>query len=189
MLNSYIRFHKNKQADFIIKALIATGLLLLLGPVVLNVKGTMPITLQSLVVLLGSIAYGWRIGIISILIYIISGALGLPVFAGYNSGVDALLGPFGGFFFGFIAAVIICGFLAEKASFQKAIPAMMIWLLGHGIILLLGIVWLSAFDPEGWYVKLKSLIPGALIKSVVGALIIQIVIRFYTKEKREAFEE
>jgi len=164
---------------------------------VLNVKGTMPITLQSLVVLLGSIAYGWRIGIISILIYIISGALGLPVFAGYNSGVDALLGPFGGlllgpfggFFFGFIAAVIICGFLAEKASFQKAIPAMMIWLLGHGIILLLGIVWLSAFDPEGWYVKLKSLIPGALIKSVVGALIIQIVIRFYTKEKREAFEE
>lgn len=188
MLNRYLQLHKNTNIDFILKLAIATALLLLFGPVVLDIKGTIPITLQSLVVLLGAIAFGWRIGLIAVLIYIVSGSLGLPVFAGYSHGTAALLGPYGGFFFGFIAAAIISGFLAEKESFQKPIPAMMIWFLGHAIIILFGIIWIAQFDP-GWKGKLDAILPGAVIKSVLGALFIQLVIKFFTYEKKRAFEE
>ncbi len=189
MLNRYIKLHGNDSVDFILKLAISVALLLTLGPVMLDIKGTIPITLQSFVVLFTAIAFGWQIGSIATLIYIIAGVSGLPVFAGYTSDLDKLFGPFGGFFFGFIASAVICGFIAEKEGYQKPIPAMMLWFLGHAIILLLGIIWLSRFDPLGWKEKLESVIPGSVIKSVVGALIIQLVIKFYRREKKRAFEE
>lgn len=189
MLNRLLQLHENAQIDFLIKLIIATGMLLLLGPVVLDIKGTVPITLQSLLVLTGAIAFGWRVGIVSVLAYIIAGAAGLPVFAGYKGGAEALIGPYGGFFFGFVAAAVVCGFIAEKEGFQKAIPAMMIWFLGHAIIILLGIVWLARFDPLGWKNSLESIIPGAVVKSVFGALIIQLIVKFYNRHSKRAFEE
>jgi biotin transport system substrate-specific component len=189
MLNKYMRLHKDATADFILKLIVAIALLMLVAPVVLDIKGTVPITLQSMMVLLGAIAFGWKTGVIAVLVYIIAGAAGAPVFAGYSSGVDALLGPYGGFFFGFIASSIVCGYLAEMDRFHKAIPAMMVWLLGHGIILLLGVLWMANFDPDGWFDKLKSMLPGAVVKSLVGALIIQLIIKFYTRDSKRAFED
>lgn len=190
MLSRYIQFSSNISIDFLIKLVISTSLLLLSGPVVVDVKGVIPITLQSLSVLFGAIAFGWQIGLISVIIYIMAGLIGIPVFAGYSSGIEALTGPFGGFFFGFIAAAVLCGFLTEKEWFQRALPAILVWLIGHAVILLLGIVWLRRFDPEGWSEKLHSLITGAIIKSLAGALLIQLIIKFYTREKRgKAFED
>lgn len=189
MLNRYLSFNKNPQVDFIIKLAIATALLLLVGPVVLDIKGTVPITLQSLVVLIGAIAFGWRIGVIAVLIYIFAGALGLPVFAGYKGGADALMGPYGGFFFGFVAAAVITGFISEKEGFHKPIPAMMVWFLGHAVIILFGMIWIYRFDPLGWKEKLQAIVPGAVIKSVAGALILQLIVRFFTRDRKRAFEE
>jgi biotin transport system substrate-specific component len=186
MLNRYMRLHKDATADFILKLIIAIALLMLVAPLVLDIKGTVPITLQSLIVLLGAIAFGWKTGLIAVLVYIIAGA---PVFAGYSSGLDAIFGPYGGFFFGFIAAAIVCGFLAEQERFHKAIPAMMVWLFGHAIILFLGVMWMARFDPDGWFEKLKSMLPGAVVKSLVGALIIQLFIKFYTRDSKRAFED
>ncbi len=189
MLNRYLRLHTGVSVDFWLKTLLSTVLLVVLGPLVLDLKGMMPITIQTLLVLLGAIAFGWRIGTAATLIYIALGIAGLRVFANYSSGVDAIFGPFGGFFFGFIAATLVCGFLAEIPKFQKPIPAIMVWMLGHAIILLLGAIWLKQFDPLGWLEKMKVLIPGAIIKSLVGALIVQLIIRFYTREKKTAFED
>jgi len=49
--------------------------------------------------------------------------------------------------------------------------------LGHLIILFLGGFWLSQLDPLGWQEKLTSLLPGAIIKSAFGAMIIQLIVR------------
>ncbi|HEY8403758.1 MAG TPA: biotin transporter BioY [Flavobacteriales bacterium] len=189
MLNKYMRLHQDATTDFILKLLVSIALLMLLAPMVLDVKGIVPITLQSLMVLFGAIAFGWKTGLIAVVVYIAAGAAGVPVFAGYTSGVNAVFGPFGGFFFGFLAAAIISGYLAELERFQKAIPAMMVWILGHGIILLLGVLWMSRFDPDGWYEKLKMMVPGAIVKSLIGALIIQLIIKFYTRDGKRAFED
>jgi biotin transport system substrate-specific component len=183
MLNNVIRFHKSVLIDSIVKWLIALGLLVSLGPVVIDIKGEMPITLQSFVVLLGAMAFGWRIGTAAVVAYILAGGMGFPVFAGHHAGWGIIIGQHGGFFFGFIAASLVCGYLAETDMFSKALPSILNWVLGHIIILLLGGFWLSQLDPMGWQEKVSSLLPGAIIKSAFGAMIIQLVVRF-TKGKR-----
>jgi biotin transport system substrate-specific component len=183
MLKSIIRFHSSGLIDGIIKWLIALGLQIALGPVVIDIQGEMPITLQSFVVLLGAIAFGWRIGTAAVVAYIVAGGLGFPVFAGHHAGWGIIVGQHGGFFFGFIAASLICGYLAETEMFSKALPSILNWVLGHLIILLLGGLWLSQLDPMGWQEKLISLLPGAIIKSAFGALLLQLVIRFMKGRK------
>lgn len=178
MLKSILRFHKSVVIDSIIKWLIALGLLVALGPVVIDIKGEMPITLQSFVVLLGAMAFGWRIGTIAVVAYILAGGMGFPVFAGHHAGWGIIIGQHGGFFHGFIAASLICGYLAETEMFSKALPSILNWVLGHIIILLFGGIWLAQLDPMGWQEKLTSLLPGAIIKSAFGAMIIQLIIRF-----------
>jgi biotin transport system substrate-specific component len=183
MLQSIIRFHPSGLIDGIIKWLIALGLQIAFGPVVIDVQGEMPITLQSFVVLLGAIAFGWRIGTAAVVTYIVAGGLGFPVFAGHHAGWGIIVGQHGGFFFGFIAASLICGYLAETEMFSKALPSILNWVLGHLLILLLGGLWLSQLDPMGWQEKLTSLLPGAIIKSAFGALLLQLVIRFMKGRK------
>jgi biotin transport system substrate-specific component len=177
MLNNLIHFHKSTFIDAIIKWLIVLGLQISLGPVILDVKGEMPITLQSLVILFGAMAFGWRIGATAVTTYIIAGGLGFPVFAGHHAGWGNIIGQHGGFFFGFIAAALVCGYLAETPMFNKALPSILNWVLGHLIILLLGGLWLAQLDPSGWQEKLTSLLPGAIIKSAFGALFIQLIAR------------
>jgi biotin transport system substrate-specific component len=183
MLNNILHFHKIHWVDAVIKWLIILGLQVSLGPVIIDIKGEMPITLQSFVVLLGAMAFGWRIGTASVVTYILAGGMGFPVFAGHHAGWGIIIGQHGGFFFGFIAASLICGYLAETPMFSKALPSILNWVLGHIIILLLGGFWLSQLDPMGWQEKLSSLLPGAIIKSAFGAMLIQLVVRFMRGKK------
>ena len=184
MLNNVIRFHKSVLIDSIVKWLLALGLLVSLGPIVIDIKGEMPITLQSFVVLLGAMAFGWRIGTAAVVAYILAGGMGFPVFAGHHAGWGIIIGQHGGFFFGFIAASLVCGYLAETDMLSKALPSILNWVLGHIIILLLGGFWLSQLDPMGWQEKVSSLLPGAIIKSAFGAMIIQLVVRFMKGKRR-----
>ena len=68
-----------------------------------------PITLQTIFVMLAGLVLGSRLGTISIVAYIILGAIGLPVFAGFKGGIGILFGPTGGFIFSFIIAVYFIG--------------------------------------------------------------------------------
>lgn len=163
------------------------GLLYGVAPIVLDIKGETPITLQSLVILFVSISFGWRVGLPAVLVYILSGSLGLPVFAGYKSGVTALMGPYGGFFFGFLAAATVCGYTSELSAFRKTLPAILNWFLGHALILLFGAIWLMRLFPDGWQQVITDVLPGAIIKSITGALIVQLIIRFFNKKNETAF--
>ena len=183
MLQSILRFHRTTWVDAAIKWLIALGLQVSLGPVIIAIKGDMPITLQSFVLLFGAIAFGWRIGTAAVITYIVAGGIGFPVFAGHHAGWGIIIGQHGGFFFGFIAASLVCGYLAETPMFSKALPSILNWVLGHLIVLLLGGFWLSQLDPLGWQEKLSSLLPGAIIKSAFGAMTIQLIARFMKGRK------
>ena len=73
-------------------------------------------TLQTLVVLLIGGAYGWRLGVTTVIAYLATGAAGLPVFAGPDGGLAPLVGPTAGYLFGFVAAAFITGWLSESAN-------------------------------------------------------------------------
>jgi biotin transport system substrate-specific component len=71
-----------------------------------------PVTMQTLVVLVLGVAYGWRLGVATMALYLVEGAIGLPVFAGgwsEGAGFHNLYGPTAGYLFGFVVAAGICG--------------------------------------------------------------------------------
>ncbi len=139
-----------------------------------------PISLQSLVVLLIAYFLGKADGMIVILAYLILGALGLPVFADGNSGVSVLMGNSAGYLFGFLMAVIILEsvFHAWKYSFVKICMYMTI---GTAIILLSGgLRLLLVYDPATtWKHGIQPFLAGGFIKILVGS-----TVAFYLKSHR-----
>src|SRR3954468_9759565 len=73
-----------------------------------------PMTLQTLVVLMIGAAYGWRLGVAAVLAYLAEGAIGLPVFAGPVGGLAPLVGPTAGYLCGFVLAALATGWLSQR---------------------------------------------------------------------------
>lgn len=78
--------------------------------------GLVPFTLQTLVIPLVALVVGSRKSVISVLIYLLLGLIGLPVFANFNAGLSALLGPTGGFILSFIFMAYIIGKTSDKTN-------------------------------------------------------------------------
>jgi len=102
-----------------------------------------PMTMQTFVVLLLGIAYGPRLGFITGALYLVEGALGLPVFA-KGAGMAYLMGPTGGYLFGFVVAMGICGLLAKRGWSQTVLGMLGVMLVGQILILAPGVLWLGA---------------------------------------------
>lgn len=83
--------------------------------------GPVPITLQVLFVFLAGAMLGSRWGTISMIVYVLLGIVGLPVFAGGASGIGVLFGPTGGYLIGFVIAAFIIGLLADRRG-TSSIP-------------------------------------------------------------------
>ena len=134
-----------------------------------------PITLQTLFVLLSGAVLGRRLGAISQAGYIILGSLGLPIFAGATGGVLYLLGPTGGYLIGFIAASYVVGgmiSIKKELTFGWTILAM---LTGMAVVYLLGAGWLSFVTKSNFsqtfVLGVLPFIPGAVLKLLAGAFI------------------
>lgn len=107
-----------------------------------------PLTGQTLGVLLAGGWLGWRRGAASLSLYVGAGAAGLPVFAGGAFGAHILLGPTGGYLLGFVVAAAIAGFLAER-GFLRTFPIAVFAVFVASIpIHAFGLLWLSRFVPS-----------------------------------------
>jgi biotin transport system substrate-specific component len=103
--------------------------------------GSVPFTLQVYVVLLAGMVLGARLGVLSVLAYLILGLLA-PVYAGGASGLGALFGPTGGYLLGFVGAVIVAGLIA--GSGERTLPRLLIaGVAGLVPIYALGAAWLA----------------------------------------------
>jgi biotin transport system substrate-specific component len=135
-----------------------------------------PMTLQTLVVLMIGAAYGSRLGTATLLAYLAEGALGLPVFAGPVSGLAPLLGPTAGYLFGFVAAAFIVGWLSERGWDDSVLWLFGAMALGHVVILGLGFAWLAFGMQLGaekaWLVGVAPFIAGSLVKNALGTALL-----------------
>jgi biotin transport system substrate-specific component len=104
-----------------------------------------PMTLQTLVIPLIGAAYGWRLGVATVLLYFAHGLFGAPVFAGMTSGPGYFMGPTGGFLAGFIALVGIVGYGVEKGAARSVLSLTGVVLLGKVVLFALGLFWLAQF--------------------------------------------
>lgn len=110
-----------------------------------------PITLQTFFVLLSGLILGPKKGAISMLIYLIIGAIGIPVFSGYRGGLEVLTGFSGGFLFGFVIASFFVGFV-KNGNFinNEKLAILPILLVGTLIIYMCGAAYI-AFLTKGSY--------------------------------------
>ncbi len=143
-----IRHTKLKENIWTDIALILAGSLL----VALSARVTIylpfspvPITAQTLAVLLCGAVLGSKRGALSLVLYILEGAIGLPFFAGGMSGMAVLFGPTMGYLAGFVLAAFLVGALSENGFNRNWHSTIIAFLLGQSIIYLLGVMRLASF--------------------------------------------
>ncbi len=132
-----------------------------------------PVTLQVLAVALCGMAIGPRLAAISQIEYLAAGAAGIPVFAGFKSGVPTLVGPTGGYLLAFVPAAFIIGALSQrfKGSLSGLITS---GFAGVVVIYTLGRAWLAIWlgDPtslHSWILGVVPFVGVDLIKVTVAA--------------------
>jgi len=107
-----------------------------------------PMTMQTFVVMGLGVAFGWRLAVATLVLYMLEGAAGLPVFAGTpEKGISLayMAGTTGGYLVGFVAAAGVIGWLAEKGADKSAFKMFAAMLLGSAVIYACGVTWLSTF--------------------------------------------
>ncbi len=136
-----------------------------------------PFTLQTLVVLLLGMAYGYKLAVSTVISYLIIGAVGVSVFAGTPAqgiGLAYMFGPTGGYLFGFVIATAACGLLAQR-GWDKTLPlTIAAMLVGNIIIYACGLAWLGTLI--GWDKPILALgmVPfllGDIIKTAIAAVL------------------
>ena len=130
-----------------------------------------PVTGQTLVVLLIGMTYGPRLAGITLAAYLFEGALGLPVFAGGAAGAAVLMGPTAGYLFGFLLAAIAMGYLAERGLGRTVVSTITAMVIGNCVIYLCGALWLANFIGFGQAIAAGVLpfLYGDALKLVVAA--------------------
>ena len=101
-----------------------------------------PITMQTLVVMLIGFTFGARLGSYTVLVYLASGAIGAPVFAG-GAGLAYMSGPTGGYLFGFLVAVYLIGYFTEQGYGRTFISTLLLALSGTIVFYVFGVAWLT----------------------------------------------
>ena len=139
-----------------------------------------PVTLQTLAVLLVGVVLGSRRGALAAAVYVVGGACGLPLFAAGGLGLVRLLGPTGGYLLGFIAAAFVVGWLAEHGCGRNIWTAMLAMLAGTVVLYAIGLPWLAFYVGSAHVVALGLLpfIPGAIVKLALAVLLLPTAWRF-----------
>ncbi|SNT03581.1 biotin transport system substrate-specific component [Tardiphaga sp. OK246] len=138
-----------------------------------------PMTLQTLVVLMIGAVYGWRLGTLTIIAYLAVGALGLPVFAGPVGGLKPLTGATAGFLSGFVVAAFVTGWFSERGWDRSMVRLFVVMAIGHIVIMAMGFAWLAYGMKLGaekaWLVGVMPFLAGALVKNTLGAILVPVL--------------
>jgi len=135
-----------------------------------------PITGQTLAVLLVGSALGAARGALSMVLYAVVGVIGVPVFAEATSGTGALFGASGGYIVGFIFSAALVGWIAERAGDRRFLGASLAFAAGTIVTFAIGMIWLAAVLGTNLAQTLEyglyPFIVGGIVKSLLAAAII-----------------
>ncbi len=133
-----------------------------------------PMTGQTFAVLLVGALLGAKRGALAMLAYLAEGASGLPVFAGGAFGAQVLLGPTGGYLFGFVPAAFVTGALAERGWDRRVLTTWAAMALGSAALFACGLPWLAAFVGRDAVLAAGfwPFLPGDIAKQLAAALLL-----------------
>jgi len=124
-----------------------------------------PVTLQGFAVATLAAAFGMRIGVATVALYLLEGAMGLPVFA-TGGGLAYLVGPTGGFLLGFLVMAAIIGYAADKGASGKPLALFGAMLVGNAALFVLGFAWLLLLSGQAQWLDQTNVVASAFAKAV-----------------------
>lgn len=152
---------------------------ILLGTLVLSLSSwivvpmiPVPMTMQTLAVALIGAFYGWRLGGLTVVAWLLEGALGLPVFAGGTGGLAHMFGPTAGYLFAFPVGAMLAGWLVQRGWHGgRPLLAFVAMLISNTACLMLGALWLAALigPAKAMAVGFLPFLLGDVVKSALGA--------------------
>ena len=170
-------------------------LLALVGSAVLTLSARLnipfwpvPLTLQSLAVLLIAAGFGLWLGTATVALYLLEGAVGLPVFAGtpmHGLGIAYMMGPTGGYLAGFLAASALVGFFAERGA-DRSVPKLLgAMTLGHLVLFGFGYAWLAHLLGKdlAFTAGVEPFILGTVVKTLLAGLVVPAVWQLMAKRR------
>ncbi len=129
--------------------------------------GDVPFTMQTFAVFVAVGLLGWKRSALSVIVYILLGAVGVPVFSGFKGGIGTLVGPTGGYIVGFIFLALIAGLIIDK--FPKKVYVMC-------IAMVLGLIVCYAFG-TAWFMYIYIRNTGAItLTAVLGMCVVPYII-------------
>jgi biotin transport system substrate-specific component len=159
-------------------ALVCAGALLTVAGAQISIHvppSPVPITGQTLAVVIAGAALGWRRGAASQLLYVALGLL-LPVYADGAQGWEVVWGATGGYLVGFVVAAALIGRLAELGADRRPAIAFAAFCAGQLAIFGIGVPWLQISTDMAWSTAIHDgfaiFIVGGLIKALVGAAVV-----------------
>ncbi len=166
----------NERATNIFLILLGSFFIAILAQISIPLPfSPVPITGQTVGVILVGGILGSKRGALSIFCYILEGASGLPVFAQMNAGIHVLVGPTAGYIWGFVIAAFLVGYLSEKRMTIKPMFCFLTCLFSTILILVIGTAYLTIFKinlNEALIMGFYPFLIGGLIKSFLCTLIL-----------------
>lgn len=153
------RQERSKSYPLVMTAVMA-AVLAVISPVVLPI-GPVPISLCTLAIWVTVYVLGWRRGTVAVLVYVLLGAAGMPVLAGFTGGLGRLLGPTGGYILGYLPLAAISGLFVERWRDNRLLHLIGM-VLGSGVLYVLGTAW--------YCVQAETTLMGALVVCVLPVL-------------------
>ena len=163
-----------------INSYIKNFLLIIFGTLLLAVSSKIqvpfwpvPMTMQTFIVFIIAMAYGWKLSLLTLIAYLIEGAAGIPVFA-KGGGLLYLTGPTAGYLYGMTIAAGIMGYFADLGYGKTITKCIIPLLIGTIIIFVLGVGYLSSIIgfEKAFAAGLLPFIPSELFKIALALFII-----------------
>ena len=177
-----------KNINVILKNII----LLLLGTIILTISAKIqipfwpvPMTMQTYVVLVIGMIYGFKLGFLTLLAYLIEGALGIPVFA-KGGGLIYLTGPTAGYLYGMLIASGVIGYYSERGLVKSPFDAILPLILGTNIIFVCGVGYLGSIIgyEKALIAGLLPFIPSEFFKIALALSTIGLLWKYFKKEDK-----
>ena len=178
MNQANVAVNNQKQSKLSVQELCMTGVLTAVIVIMAQISIPMPLgvpmTMQTFAITLAAVVLGAKLGGLATLIYILLGAIGLPVFAGFAGGFSHFVGPTGGFLISFPIMAFIIGLgIDYRQKFKGAFVTFLV--LGTVVNYVIGVVMFCALTGSSVAVGLSAcvlpFIPTAILKAILASVL------------------
>lgn len=160
---------RNNQLKMLIVTALFAAIIGIMAQITIPLP-LVPITGQTLAIGLAATILGKKYGTLSVVVYIMLGIAGLPVFSGMSSGLGIVFGPTGGYIIGFLPAAFLIGWIVERFGFTITF-AIIANIIGMIVTLTFGAVWLKFVAELSWMAAITGGVTPFILVGIIKAVI------------------